>query len=1047
MKIVPSYATVRAAQIAARRATCLQTQLPGLISFVTTVWNTPAPFLTALAETVFSQDGGDNFEWLILDNGTTDPATRAALDEIATNPIVRFHRVDENLGIVGGMRFCLERATSRYILPLDSDDLLTPDCVVIMTEAVVQNGFPGALYSDEEMLDGETHFQPYFKADFDPVLFVNSAFIAHLCAIDRARALELGCYTDVGAEGSHDWDSFMRFFLAGDTPVHVPHLVYSWRVHQQSTSVNVGSKPFVYDSQRCVLQKFVNARSRPDDFELVNNPFFPGAPDWWVRRKEVRDLTVASIVLPGGGVPVIRVPSGTQHLIYKLDAEAGVRQLHHAVAACDPATRFVHVLAGDAEIEGDEWIRDAVSLFELFPDTVMVGGMVHDGRTVMSASRLAGFGRGFDSPDAGRGLGDPGYIGGQMWKQRTAGAVSIVHCVVDRAFLLQALSETEASRSSLPALALWLGVVARRNGRRIVYSTHFRCKSVAVPEDGVDAAEMFALLSADRARVPATELYSRHLGLSRATAYVPQTPDERGAQAFAPDAERPTYADWLAKETEFRRFRFPVAGADPTLAVMTTLYPASNGRLLEELYESLQAQTRPFDQWVLGASGRLDTSLRETLERLSADPRITVQFYDEDLTITPKLKRLLSLVKADYLLPIDSDDLLTTDALQVMASVLARSPEIDFLYSDEDSLIEGEPQHPYCRPDFDPVFNDETSYIWHLTAIRRTMALMLDLYGDEAATWCHDWDTAHKIAAAGGVIRHVSEVLYHWRQHPKSLSNSGTGSNKQLDSVRHVLEQRIARSNAPQSFVVAEFPISRGGPVAEYYIARRPEDCPALTAIRTSRDDAARGEHVWFTVAGGAPSPGDEQHADFGAALAAALDRRTQAVMVLAEGVEIDSWDAIRGEVGRLLALYDDVVGVGGRLVGEGGIVVESCFVTLANGTLGSVQSELPDWNGGPYAMGLKTQTVAGLSPRLAVFRSGFLAGRPELLACRDSVDLVLRAGRAAESCGGQLVYSPLVRGSVAAGQVRERPQYRRGRAAKRLLGTAGFSMARLLHR
>lgn len=1045
MNVPFSYAEVRAAQIAARRRACLQGQVPGLISFVSTVWNTPVPFLTALAETVFAQDGGADFEWLILDNGTADPATRAALDDIAKNPIVRFHRVETNLGIVGGMRFCLEKATARYILPLDSDDLLTPDCVVLMTEAILRNGSPGVLYSDEEMLDGDRHFQPYFKSDFDPVLFVNSAYIAHLCAIDRVRALELGCYTDPGAEGSHDWDSFMRFFLAGDTPVHVPHLVYSWRVHQQSTSVNVGSKPFVYSSQQCVLQKFVNAQRRPDDFELVGNPFFPGAPDWWIRRKVVPEIAVASIVLPGGGSPSIRVPPGTRHVIAKLAAGAGVRELHDVVAACDPATRFVHFLADDAEIEGEEWIRDAVGLFELFPDTVMVGGMVHDGHRVTSASRLAGFGRGFDSPDAGRGLGDSGYIGGQMWKQRTAGAVSIAHCVVDRAFLLQALSETEASRSSLPALALWLGVVARRNGRRVVYSTHFRCKSAAVPEDEIDAVEMFALLSASRAHVPETELYSRHLGLSLATAYVPQTPGERRAQAFAPDGARPAYADWLEGEIRFRSFRYTVAGPGPTLGVMTTVYPGSNWRLLEDLHRSLATQTRPFDQWVIVASGQLGEPLTAVLDALRADPRIVVHLHGPELTITPSMHLQLSLMTTDYTLPVDGDDLLTPDALQIVASVLSRSPEIDLLYSDEDQLIEGEPRHPYCRPDFDPVLNDETSYIWHLAAIRRSRALALDLYSDEAATWCHDWDTAQKIAATGGMIRHVPEVLYHWRQHPKSLSNSGTGSNKQLDSVRHVLEQRIARSNASQTFVVAEFPVSRGGPVAEYYIARRPEDCPALTAIRTSRDDAARGGHVRFTVAGGAPSPGDEQHADFGAALAVALEKQTQAVMVLAEGVEIDSWDVIQGEVGRLFALYGDVVGVGGRLLGEGGIVVESCFVTLANGTLGAVQTGLPDWNGGPYAMGLKTQSVAVLSPHLAVFRSGFLAGRPELLTCRDSVELVMRAGRITETCGGRLVYSPLVRGTV--GQSCEWPPYWPGRAAKRLLGTAGFSMARLLHR
>ncbi|WP_457849541.1 hypothetical protein, partial [Staphylococcus aureus] len=76
------------------------------------------------------------------------------------------------------------------------------------------------------------------------------------------------------------------------------------------------------------------------------------------------------------------------------------------------------------------------------------------------------------------------------------------------------------------------------------------------------------------------------------------------------------------------------------------------------------------------------------------------------------------------------------------------------------------PRHPYCRPDFDPVLNDETSYIWHLNAIHREKGIILGVFTDELATWTHDWDTAQRMQAANACIVHVPEVLYHWRQHP-----------------------------------------------------------------------------------------------------------------------------------------------------------------------------------------------------------------------------------------------------------------------------------------
>ena len=75
------------------------------------------------------QAGGTKFEWYVLDNGTTRVDTRAFLSKLAKEPYVRLERVEANLGIIGGMRHCRDRATGRYILPLDSDDYLFPDCV------------------------------------------------------------------------------------------------------------------------------------------------------------------------------------------------------------------------------------------------------------------------------------------------------------------------------------------------------------------------------------------------------------------------------------------------------------------------------------------------------------------------------------------------------------------------------------------------------------------------------------------------------------------------------------------------------------------------------------------------------------------------------------------------------------------------------------------------------------------------------------------------------------------------------------------------------
>src|SRR5207248_2539530 len=105
-------------------------------------------------------------------------------------------------GIIRGMRHGLEQARHRYAVSVDHDDLLTPDCARVLSQALQRAGYPALAYTDEDKLAEETFREPYLKPHWDPVLFANSCYIAHLSLVDRAIALELGAYTDIETEGS-----------------------------------------------------------------------------------------------------------------------------------------------------------------------------------------------------------------------------------------------------------------------------------------------------------------------------------------------------------------------------------------------------------------------------------------------------------------------------------------------------------------------------------------------------------------------------------------------------------------------------------------------------------------------------------------------------------------------------------------------------------------------------------------------------------------------------------------------------------------------------
>ena len=395
-----------------RRAKYGETPEPGLFSIVTPVWDgSPVKYLNALARSIAPQNENGASEWVVVDNGCSRPDLLGALGSLGGQRWVKLIRLDSNRGIIHGMRRCLEEASGRYILPVDADDLLYPDALRIVASAVKAHDYPVLLYTDEDKAIGSRFYQPYLKPGWDPVLLLNSAYIAHLGVIDREKALALGAYSDVGTEGSPDWDLFVRFLIAGYEGVHIPEVAYSWRVHARSTADDDASKTYIGSSQRRVLQRYLDAHPHGAKFELEQSPLFAGGAHWHFRRKPDAHRKISTTS-----------PDATQE------------QLTVLAQRKEDLIAFVHP---ELTLTNPDWQLEAAGIFELHSDTVMVGGRIEN-ETARS--------------------GDPGYFG-QHWKQRSVDAVSKDFAVIEPEFL-----------SGLLAQGVDAATYAARTRRRLVYS-------------------------------------------------------------------------------------------------------------------------------------------------------------------------------------------------------------------------------------------------------------------------------------------------------------------------------------------------------------------------------------------------------------------------------------------------------------------------------------------------------------------------------------------------------------------------------------------------
>ena len=164
------------------------------------------------------------------------------------------------------------------------------------------------------------------------------------------------------------------------------------------------------------------------------------------------------------------MPKEIPHEVVHLDPAEGVAGLARLAARAAESGRLLHVLWHDTRIVDDVWALEAMGLFELFPDTAMVGGRLHQNGRIVDAGAYFGFGRGCDAPDRGRPLEDPGYHA-QAWKQHSVSAVAFDHCCARlRHLAADALARSCRADISLDHLGAWLGAAARRQGRRVIYT-------------------------------------------------------------------------------------------------------------------------------------------------------------------------------------------------------------------------------------------------------------------------------------------------------------------------------------------------------------------------------------------------------------------------------------------------------------------------------------------------------------------------------------------------------------------------------------------------
>jgi GT2 family glycosyltransferase len=235
-----------------------------LISVVMTTYNTPLPFLQKAIASVTSQLY-TNLELCIADDASTHEETLSFLKASSMkDPRIKVSFRKENGHISRASNTALAMTSGEYVAFLDHDDELHPLALMIIADATKKHPKAEMFYSDEDKIDeSNERFDPHFKSDFNYELLLTQNMICHLAVYKASLIKKLGGFLSE-YDGAQDYDFALRAteLLEVHQIIHIPKVLYHWRVHSASTAMDTDAKPYAVIAGQKAVQDHLNRRGQ-----------------------------------------------------------------------------------------------------------------------------------------------------------------------------------------------------------------------------------------------------------------------------------------------------------------------------------------------------------------------------------------------------------------------------------------------------------------------------------------------------------------------------------------------------------------------------------------------------------------------------------------------------------------------------------------------------------------------------------------------------------------------------------------------------------------
>lgn len=208
----------------------------------------------------------------------------------------------------------------------------------------------------------------------------------------------------------------------------------------------------------------------------------------------------------------------------------------------------------------------------------------------------------------------------------------------------------------------------------------------------------------------------------------------------------------------------------PLISIITPVYKLPRD-VLDETLRSIERQSYPYWQACLVWADDDDDGGWDWLQRRAAgDSRFSLKRVANG-GISRNSNAALEMVEGEFVALLDHDDTIAPWALFKFVELLQESPDLDFVYSDKDSISAdgGTRMNALFKPSWSPEMLNSVNYLTHLNFMRSS--ILREIGGwDPDTDGAQDWDIFFRVTERTDKIARVCSILYHWRILPTSTA-------------------------------------------------------------------------------------------------------------------------------------------------------------------------------------------------------------------------------------------------------------------------------------